>query len=395
MCTNFGSITKVTKNHEVQPLPLWILTLGPGAPPSERWCTGGSPVVASVAAGVWRGTMSKASAKDSAPTWAHALAGQVAGMVGLSVVHPVDTVKIRVQANGGHAISTASSLVRRDGPLALYRGIGAPMVAYGLINAVAFSTNTAVVRTLREGMDSTRVSNRGPGEPSTAGRDDSVAGVTPTLFTNHEWLVGLAGGGAAGLTSSFIRGPAERVKTVQQVAESSCGTGGVPEKYKGTLRTAMTLTREHGICKGLFTGTGATIAREVPQCAVYFLTYDAIRRACENAAGPAYETSAIVLAGGSAGVVQWVVTYPLDVVKSKIQAFPPGTYKGMLDCARQSVKIDGPLVFFRGIEMALLRAFPLHASIFLTCETIHQALATLREDGNAEQRWKETGSIGK
>jgi hypothetical protein len=92
-------------------------------------------------------------------------------------------------------------------------------------------------------------------------------------------------------------------------------------------------------------------------------------------------------------VVQWVVTYPLDVVKSKIQAFPPGTYKGMLDCARQSVKQDGPLVFFRGIEMALLRAFPLHASIFLTCETIHQALATLREDGDAEQRWKETGSM--
>ena len=52
----------------------------------------------------------------------------------------------------------------------------------------------------------------------------------------------------------------------------------------------------------------------------------------------------------------------------------------------------GPLVFFRGIEMALLRAFPLHASIFLTCETIHSLLAELREDGDAERRWKETGS---
>ena len=63
------------------------------------------------------------SAKDNAPTWAHALAGQLAGMVGLSVVHPIDTVKIRVQANGGRAMSTASSLVKRDGPLALYRGL--------------------------------------------------------------------------------------------------------------------------------------------------------------------------------------------------------------------------------------------------------------------------------
>jgi hypothetical protein len=308
-------------------------------------------------------------------------------MVGLSVVHPIDTVKIRVQANGGQAMSTASFLMRRDGPLALYRGIGAPMFAYGLINAVAFSTNTAVVRTLREGL------NRGPGEASASGRDGLVAADASTPLLTNPWLVGLAGGGAAGLTSSLIRGPAERVKTVQQVAESSCGTGGVPEKYRGTVRTAMTLAREHGVYRGWFTGTGATIAREVPQCAVYFLTYDTIRRLCERAAGPKYETAGIVFAGGSAGVVQWVVTYPLDVVKSKIQAFPPGTYRGMWDCARRSAKAEGPLVFFRGIEMALLRAFPLHASIFLTCETIHALLAKLREDGDAERQWENTGSV--
>ena len=88
-----------------------------------------------------------------------------------------------------------------------------------------------------------------------------------------------------------------------------------------------------------------------------------------------------------------MVTYPPDVVKSKIQAFPPGTYRGMWDCARRSAQAEGPLVFFRGIEMALLRAFPLHASIFLTCETIHAVLAKLREESDAERRWKETGSM--
>ena len=66
--------------------------------------------------------MSPSSAKDNAPTWAHALAGQVAGMVGLTVVHPVDTLKIRIQANGGGALATASSIYNREGPLALYKG---------------------------------------------------------------------------------------------------------------------------------------------------------------------------------------------------------------------------------------------------------------------------------
>ena len=36
--------------------------------------------------------------KENAPAWAHAVAGQIGGMVGLAVVHPVDTVKIRMQA---------------------------------------------------------------------------------------------------------------------------------------------------------------------------------------------------------------------------------------------------------------------------------------------------------
>ena len=210
-------------------------------------------------------------------------------------------------------------------------------------------------------------------------------------MVTNPWLVGLIGGGTAGLTSSFVRGPAERVKTVQQTAESCCGSGGVPDKYRNTVRTAMSLAREHGVVRGWFTGTGATIVREVPQCAVYFLTYDTIRRSCDAAVSAEYQTAGIVLAGGSAGVVQWVVTYPLDVIKSRIQAFPPGTYKGMLDCATKSLKAEGPLVFFRGIEMALLRAFPLHASIFLTCETVHKVLAKIREDQEEELRWKAKG----
>ena len=312
--------------------------------------------------------------KENAPEWAHAVAGQIGGMVGLAVVHPVDTVKIRMQARVSappvSAVSTVSSLVQREGPMALYRGIGAPMVAYGLINAVAFTTHTEVTRFLR-------------GDLGPSG--------TPVL--HDPYLIGLAGGAAAGLMSSFVRGPAERVKTVQQVAESSCGTGKVPEKYRGTIRTAATLAREHGLLKGWFTGTGATVAREIPQCAVYFLTYDSIRRASQKAAGPGYETAGIVLAGGSAGVVQWVATYPLDVIKSRMQAFPPGTYNGLLDCAMKSLRAEGPGVFVRGIEMALLRAFPLHASIFLTCETVHGFLAKYREEQEAERRWERTGEL--
>ena len=130
----------------------------------------------------------------------------------------------------------------------------------------------------------------------------------------------------------------------------------------------------------------------MPQCAVYFLTYDSIRRACERAIGPKYETAGIVFAGGSAGVVQWVVTYPLDVVKSKMQAFPPGTYRGMWDCAVKSARAEDRWCS-SGVSRWRYYAFPLHASIFLTCESIHGLLAKFREEEEMERRWKETGRM--
>lgn len=330
-----------------------------------------------------RSTTRHASAYD------HAIAGQIAGMVGLTLVHPLDTVKARLQAatvplatatttsvrgassagfgvvgtlwNGyGYqqretAMCVARNLLAQDGARGLYRGLTAPMLAYGAINAVAFATNASVRDAIEDRY----------------GKE--VASST---------VAGAFSGALAGLTSSFVRGPAERLKTVQQVVDCESG------RYRSALSTAMTLTREHGVIKGIFTGTGATIAREIPQCAVYFLTYDTMKTACVHAfcganvdvrdAAPSARAAAIVLAGGSAGAFQWLLTYPLDVTKSRIQAAKPGTYSGVLDCAVKSVSAEGPMVLFRGLNMALLRAFPLHASIFASCEAVHSVLARIR-----------------
>ena len=321
----------------------------------------------------------------STSTYDHILAGQIAGMVGLALVHPLDTVKSRLQqggatttsasaltssvssssaasASGSRRVRTQSAamrvtreLLKQDGARGLYRGLTAPMLAYGAINAVAFSTNSLARDALEDYFGHAFA--------------QSVTG-------------GMLSGAAAGLTSSFVRGPAERLKTVQQVVDCESG------RFKSAYSTALTLTREHGVYRGLFTGTGATIAREIPQCAVYFLTYDVIKSKCVRALcgdvdirDAPYTASAasIVLAGGSAGAFQWLLTYPLDVTKSRIQAARPGTYKGVVDCAVRSIASEGPMVLFRGLGMALLRAFPLHASIFASCEAVHATLAHIRK----------------
>ena len=54
------------------------------------------------------------------------------------------------------------------------------------------------------------------------------------------------------------------------------------------------------------------------------------------------------LAGGTAGTIQWLPPiYCFDVIKSRMQTAPQGTYKSVGDCARQLYKQNGMGVFFR------------------------------------------------
>lgn len=66
-----------------------------------------------------------------------------------------------------------------------------------------------------------------------------------------------------------------------------------------------------------------------------------------------------------AGVAMWTIAIPPDVVKSRIQSAPAGTYKGFMDCATKMVAKEGPGSLFKGLSPALLRAFPANAAAFL------------------------------
>mmetsp|Transcript_6643 Transcript_6643/g.18539 ORF Transcript_6643/g.18539 Transcript_6643/m.18539 type:complete len:383 (+) Transcript_6643:435-1583(+) len=301
-----------------------------------------------------------AAGPPSPSPWVHAASGQLAGMVGLTVIHPIDTVKCRMQAVAPgrrlSGLSTASQLLAKEGLSGMYKGVGAPLCAFGAINAVNFSVHAHALDTMKSlGVGGSVNKDTGAWQSSVAG--NAFAGAT------------------AGLASSIIRSPAERIKTVQQAQKL-----GKPI-YRGTLHCARELLRQHGLLGGWFLGTGATIAREVPQMAAYFLTYDYVKEKCLQLAGDSYESQATFMAGGCAGVFQWVITYPLDVVKTRIQASPPGTYRGIWDCAVTSVKAEGMEVMSRGLGIACVRAFPLHATIFLTCETARTFLTKLENGG--------------
>ena len=79
-----------------------------------------------------------------------------------------------------------------------------------------------------------------------------------------------------------------------------------------------------------------------------------------------------LLAGGVAGMMNWVVALPIDTVKSKFQTNP--AYQTYWECFQHILRTGGPTALFRGLSPAMLRAFPANAACLLGVETTKSVL---------------------
>lgn len=72
-----------------------------------------------------------------------------------------------------------------------------------------------------------------------------------------------------------------------------------------------------------------------------------------------------MVAGGVGGLVFWIITYPADVVKSRIQVNNEGTTYGLF---RHILKNEGAMVLYNGLLPTLIRTIPATATLFVTYE---------------------------
>lgn len=100
----------------------------------------------------------------------------------------------------------------------------------------------------------------------------------------------------------------------------------------------------------------------------YFAAYEVTKKALTPAgASPSdLNLSAVIFAGGMAGVAMWAIAIPPDVLKSRLQSAPTGTYSGFMDCARKTIAADGVAALWKGFGPAMARAFPANAATFVS-----------------------------
>lgn len=227
-----------------------------------------------------------------------------------------------------------------------------PLIGVALINGIVFGTYGPALRFLQD-------------------RYKRQTGLSPSRFREY-WHV-FVSGSVAGFVQSFVCSPVELAKTMLQVQKEKI----VPMShirhnvgtlmYSGPIDVLNKLIRQDGL-RGFYRGLSATVLRDVPSFALYFSSYvffcNCLAR--ENQSNVNLAAWQVVLAGGSAGCVSWIINIPIDVVKSRIQAdsITEPKYRGFLDCMSKIYRKEGPRALMRGLVPILLRAFPTNGTTF-------------------------------
>ena len=111
----------------------------------------------------------------------------------------------------------------------------------------------------------------------------------------------------------------------------------------------------------------------------YFSSYEYLKRKLTPAGEVGPSVAGTLLAGGVAGILNWLPALPIDTLKSKLQVAPEGTYKhGIRSVFREVMRTDGFMSLYKGFGPVMLRAFPANAACFLGFETAIKALNMIK-----------------
>ncbi|RBA08990.1 hypothetical protein FPRO05_07270 [Fusarium proliferatum] len=175
-------------------------------------------------------------------------------------------------------------------------------------------------------------------------------------------------GGLAGITNSVISESDFRHSPTVRIS------------FTGVSDCVRKIWQHQGI-SGIYRGQAVTILREFHGYGVWFAAYEGLVQHVVRMEGKKrseIESWKFAVCGGLAGELLWLLSHPLDVIKSKMLHDGFGNdqkYKTMREAIRQTWRIGGVSGLFEGIGPALLRAMPVSAGTFATVEVVRKMLS--------------------
>ncbi|KAM9290879.1 LOW QUALITY PROTEIN: solute carrier family 25 member 47 [Morus bassanus] len=301
------------------------------------------------------------------------IAGAIGGGLSTAVGYPLDTVKVRIQTqrhyNGiWHCIQET---YRTENVWGFYKGVSASVLTVSVISSVSFGTYKNFLCTickLRYGAADAKPSKL---DVSLAG---GAAGAVRQMQKKEEKQPGQQSFQVALMV--VLMTPSEVAKVRMQTQRNLHPSITSPQpvskpKYRGSLHCLKVIAKEEGF-GGLYKGCSALLCRDCSSSAIYFLTYSALCDWLTPAGKNKPGFLVVLLSGGFAGVLAWGLATPMDVIKSRMQTDESNQhkYKGLIHCARESVRKEGAKVLFKGLGLNCIRAFPVNMVVFVTYEAV-------------------------
>ncbi|KAF0889664.1 hypothetical protein E2562_030145 [Oryza meyeriana var. granulata] len=267
-----------------------------------------------------------------------ALAGGLASALSTSMMHPIDSMKTRVQASSLSFPDLISTLPQ-IGLRGLYRGsipaILGQFSSHGLRTGI-FEASKLVLKSVAPTLPDIQV--------------QSLSSFCSTIL------------------GTAVRIPCEVLKQRLQAGIFN----NVGEAIVGTMQKDGP--------KGFFRGTGATLCREVPFYVAGMCLYAEAKKAAQHVLNRELEPWETVAVGALSGGLAAVVTTPFDVMKTRMMTAPPGTPVSMKLIVFSILRNEGPLGLFKGAIPRFFWIAPLGAMNFAGYELAKKAMIQAEGD---------------
>ncbi|KAL5569246.1 hypothetical protein UlMin_025821 [Ulmus minor] len=261
-----------------------------------------------------------------------ALAGGLACALSTSLMHPIDSIKTRVQASTLSFPEIISKLPQ-IGVRGLYRGsvpaILGQFSSHGLRTGIFEASKLVLI-------------NFAPTLPEI--QVQSLASFCSTFL------------------GTAVRIPCEVLKQRLQAGLFD----NVGQAIVGTWH-------QDGL-KGFFRGTGATLCREVPFYVAGMGLYAESKKVAQQLLQRELEPWETIAVGALSGGLAAVVTTPFDVMKTRMMTAPQGRSVSMTMVAFSILKHEGPLGLFKGAVPRFFWIAPLGAMNFAGYELARKAI---------------------
>eukprot|EP01114_Cavostelium_apophysatum_P008336 TRINITY_DN2074_c0_g1_i1.p1 TRINITY_DN2074_c0_g1~~TRINITY_DN2074_c0_g1_i1.p1 ORF type:complete len:297 (+),score=53.14 TRINITY_DN2074_c0_g1_i1:195-1085(+) len=254
--------------------------------------------------------------KEGESVIVHLLAGALAGTAEHIGMYPIDTIKTNMQAYTSethHSMNhTWERIVSRSGFRGLFSGITAVAAGAAPAHALQYATYEFC-------------KNKFGGNAE----------------GHHPFKTGAAGV-CATIVSDAVLTPMDAVKQKMQL--------GIVQ-YKSMTDCIQKVMRTEGL-GALYAGYTTTLLMNIPYHAIYFGSYESLRRLFKKGPESEFDLGAHLLAGGGAGSIAAAVTNPFDVAKTRLQTQSDvgRKYGGMVNTLTTIWKEEGKAGFMRGMK---------------------------------------------